>query len=197
MATFFISDTHVFHNNILRLGDGRPFEDIDHHDFSIVNNWNHVVGIEDTVVHCGDVALGQWPVGLERLSRCNGYKILVPGNHDRVSSVESEKRRERFLPDYLEVFDEVWDETAQISLQGQMFVVSHYPYHGDHFEKDRHAELRPVDAGVPLIHGHTHQKEQVTRSNRGTVMISVGVDSNNWTPVHEDEILRRLRTKGA
>lgn len=194
MTTFFTSDTHFQHKNILTLGDGRPFNDINHHDFSIIRNWNSVVSPEDTVIHLGDVALGPWPVGLERLAQCNGYKIHVPGNHDRNSSLEKVARRDRFNADYLQVFNEVWPEVEQIALKGQMFVVSHYPYNGDHSEHDRHTELRPVDKGVPLIHGHTHQAQTVTRSAKGTVMISVGVDANNFTPVHEDEILRRLRT---
>ena len=128
-----------------------------------------------------------------RMKGLPGFKVLVPGNHDRVSSLESEARRDRFMDDYLEVFDEVWGETEQFAVQNQMFVLSHYPYNGDHTPVDRHSKLRPTDQGVPLIHGHTHQSEQVTLSSKGTKMISVGVDANDFTPVHEDEIIRRWR----
>ena len=193
MTIFFTSDTHFSHKNILHLGDGRPYNDIDHHDTMLMANWHETVTADDMVIHLGDVAMGPWPDGLMKLKGLPGFKVLVPGNHDRVSSLESEVRRERFMDDYLEVFDEIWGEVEQFSLQGQMFVLSHYPYHGDHTTVDRHSNLRPTDQCVPLIHGHTHQNEQITFSNKGTRMLSVGVDANNFTPVHEDEIIRRLR----
>lgn len=191
MTVFFISDTHFGHKNILHLGDGRPFKGIDHHDTMILANWHETVTDDDMVVHLGDVAMGPWPDGLMKMKGLPGFKVLVPGNHDRVSSLESQTRRERFLDDYLEVFDEVWPEHEYFTLQGVEFVISHYPYNGDHTPTDRHTRLRPNDNGHPLIHGHTHQNEQVTYSENGTLMLSVGVDANGFTPVHEDEIIRR------
>lgn len=190
--TWFISDTHFGHKNILHLGDGRPFKGIGHHDTMLVANWYDKVDEADMVIHLGDVAMGPWPEGLMRMKGLPGFKVLVPGNHDRVSSLESESRRERFMDDYLEVFDEVWDEHVEIDVLGKKFVISHYPYEGDHTEKDRHTKLRPVDNGIPLIHGHTHQKEQITYSKKGTPMLSVGVDANDFAPVSDWEILKRL-----
>jgi calcineurin-like phosphoesterase family protein len=191
MTVFFTSDTHFGHKNILHLGDGRPFKDIDHHDAMLIANWHETVTADDMVIHLGDVAMGPWPEGLMKMKGLPGFKVLVPGNHDRVSSLESEARRDRFMDDYLEVFDEVWNETEQFSIGNQMFVLSHYPYTGDHTDKDRHVNLRPTDQNVPLIHGHTHQTEQSTFSKKGTPMLSVGVDANGFTPVSGEEILRR------
>jgi calcineurin-like phosphoesterase family protein len=98
------------------------------------------------------------------------------------------------MDDYLEVFDEVWGEVEQFAIGDKMFVLSHYPYNGDHTEKDRHVNLRPTDQGVPLIHGHTHQTEQITFSKKGTPMLSVGVDANGFTPVSSETILDRYKT---
>lgn len=192
MTVFFISDTHFGHKNILHLGDGRPYKDIGHHDAMIVANWYDTVTDDDMVIHLGDVAMGPWPEGLMKMKGLPGFKVLIPGNHDRVSSLESEARRERFLDDYLEVFDEVWGEIDVVTLAEQEFILSHYPYEGDHTEKDRHKKLRPTDLGIPLIHGHTHQTEQVTFSKKGTMMLSVGVDANGFTPVSEHEIVKRF-----
>lgn len=193
MTIFHTSDTHFQHKNILHLGEGRPFHEINHHDEMLIANWNNVVAPDDMVVHHGDVSMGPWPVGLQRVSRLNGFKVLIPGNHDRVSSLESAARRERFMEDYLEVFDEVWAETEVMTIGEQEFILSHYPYNGDHTDKDRHTELRPEDTGIPLIHGHTHQAEQITWSAKGTMMLSVGVDANDWTPVSQEEIIKRLQ----
>lgn len=189
---WFISDTHFMHKNILHLGGGRPFKDIYHHNTTILYNWHSLVDEKDMVIHLGDVAMGPWPEGLQVMKGLPGFKVLVPGNHDRVSSLESQTRRERFTDDYLAVFDEVWDENVEIEVLGKKFIASHYPYDGDHTEKDRHANLRPADDGIPLIHGHTHQTEQITYSKRGTPMLSVGVDANGFAPVSDWEILKRL-----
>ena len=189
---FHTSDTHFFHKNILHLGDGRPFDDIGVHDTTMRNNWNAVVEVGDMVIHHGDVAMGEWPVGLRSLRHLNGYKVLIPGNHDRVSSLESQARRDRFMDNYLDVFDEVWNENGETTvINGVTFRLSHYPYNGDHSPYDRHTQLRPFDDGLPLLHGHTHQTEKLTLSAKGSVMLSVGVDANDFIPVSQDELFRR------
>jgi calcineurin-like phosphoesterase family protein len=193
VTVFFTSDTHFSHKNILHLGDGRPYKDINHHNTELMANWHRTVTDKDMVVHCGDVAMGPWPDGLMCMKDLPGFKVLIPGNHDRVSSLESAARRDRFMDDYLNVFDEVWDEVEVMTVLGEEFIVSHYPYNGDHTSHDRHTALRPQDHGIPLIHGHTHQTEQITWSAKGTMMLSVGVDANNFTPVSDEEIVQRLR----
>ena len=191
MSIFVTSDTHFNHKRILELSE-RPFKDIDHHDISLVNNWNSVVEPDDTVIHLGDVALGPWPVGLDCVNLLNGYKILVPGNHDRIASFEKDARRERFMPDYESVFDKILDEVAAITIQGVGFLVSHYPYTGDSHDGDRFTDIRAVDMGIPLIHGHNHvgAGHHISFTPRGTLQIAVGVDAHNYTPVHEDKIIQ-------
>ena len=76
-----------------------------------------------------------------------------------------------------------------------MVLLSHYPYNGDsQKDRERYADLRAVDNGLPLIHGHNHcgPAERESVSLRGTPQFAVGVDANDWTPVHEDAILEWL-----
>lgn len=196
---FFTSDTHFNHANILNLGDGRPFDDVGHHNMYLVDRWNTVVSPEDEVFHLGDVALGPWPTGLLMMVLCLGRKILIPGNHDRISSVESEKRRERFLPDYEDAFDEIWTEVSDIELSdGTKVLLSHYPYEGDSHDGDRFTSIRPVDEGQILLHGHNHcgPEERISWTSRGTMQIAVGVDANDWTPVSEDQVIEWISTAG-
>lgn len=189
MTTFFTSDTHFSHKNIIHLGDGRPFKDINHHNEMLIKNWNTVVSPDDVVFHLGDVALGPWPDGLDCVRRLNGRKILVPGNHDRISSVEKESRRVRYFADYADVFDDIRREVTSYSIDGTYVQMSHYPYTGESHEgrPDRYTELRPVNDGSVLIHGHTHANDVVS-FDKGTLMISVGVDAWNWTPVSEQQL---------
>lgn len=194
MTTWFSSDFHLQHKNIIKF-DGRPFKDIDHHDEMLIKHFNDVVMPWDTLIVLGDVALGPWPVGIEKICRFNGRKVLVPGNHDRISSVEKEARRERFRPDYEAVFDEIWDEVVEYDLQGTKVYLSHYPHTGDHGE-DRFEQLRPVDDGTPIVHGHTHAKEVLSFTQDGTVQVHVGVTSWGYRPVHENRVLAAVRSKG-
>lgn len=189
---WFTSDTHFSHNNIIRYCD-RPFRDVDHMNQVIIDNWNSVVSPEDTVFHLGDVALGQIDKSLACVSRLNGYKILKLGNHDRPFMRFRNTDYWDWYLRYMEVFQEVWhwQDRHTVSLNGQEFVISHFPYTGDHTPTDRHADVRPVDDGyTPLIHGHTHIRDQhYTLSSKGTPQIHVGQDAWNFTPVSEDEVM--------
>lgn len=55
--TFFTSDTHFGHANIINLCK-RPFRDVNHMNDMLVENWNSVVTDDDTVFYLGDFALG-------------------------------------------------------------------------------------------------------------------------------------------
>lgn len=185
---FLTSDTHFFHTNIITLGSGRPFEDIESHDETIVNNWNATVSQDDVVVHLGDVVMGHRRESLRILARLNGYKVLIPGNHDYVSGLEKPKRRSEWQPEYGAYFDTILADTIQF---GNLYL-SHYPPAeiSDHGEEDRYPHMRPplVD-GAWYLHGHTHQRNTHTELSNGSLAINVGVDANNWTPVPAEYVI--------
>jgi calcineurin-like phosphoesterase family protein len=81
MATYVISDTHFNHENIIKYCN-RPFKDANHMNEHIIEKWNEVVGLEDTVYHLGDVGFGTNEQLNKLVSRLNGTKILLMGNHD-------------------------------------------------------------------------------------------------------------------
>lgn len=195
-STWFTSDSHLGHRRILELGAGRPFASLEEHDSALASNWNSVVKPTDTVLHLGDVVLGDWTAGLGLLRGLNGRKLLIPGNHDRVFSHERPKRQEEGFREYSKTFDEILDEEIEVTLDGIRFKVSHFPITEVYISgrPDRYADCRPADDGTGIIHGHTHQAEQVTRTANGTIQLSVGVDANNWTPIRADELLQRYNT---
>lgn len=79
---FFTSDHHFGHKLIIDF-ESRPFANVQEMNEALIANWNAAVGPEDTVFHLGDFSF----LGLEAtsaiISRLNGYKILILGNHDR------------------------------------------------------------------------------------------------------------------
>ena len=79
--TFFTSDLHLGHRNIIRLC-GRPFASLEGMDETLVRRWNRKVGQDDNVFVVGDLFFrAEDPEGL--LKRLNGRKTLILGNHDR------------------------------------------------------------------------------------------------------------------
>lgn len=186
---FFISDTHFGHKNIIKFCD-RPFSDVEEMNEALIENWNSVVGEDDEVFHLGDVALGPWVEWDSILTRLNGFKTLVIGNHDRIFKLETAKNQERFAEHYAKWFDVVTDEITNFRLaNGHMVNMSHFPYDGDSHDGDRFTSVRLADKGRTLIHGHTHENQIVSRSKGGTLQIHVGADAFNYTPVSEDQII--------
>ena len=78
---FFTSDTHFNHTNIIQYCQ-RPFKSTDEMNEAIIDNWNSVVGEEDTVFHLGDFCLGSSAEWNKILNRLNGKIYLILGNHD-------------------------------------------------------------------------------------------------------------------
>ena len=52
-TVFIIADAHLFHKNIINYC-GRPFENVEEMNNTIIKNWNRVVGKHDIVYVLGD-----------------------------------------------------------------------------------------------------------------------------------------------
>ena len=85
-AVFLTSDTHFGHTGVCRFtrNDGvtklRPWTDPDEMDEEMVKRWNETVRPNDKVYHLGDVVINR--KALKIMSRLNGDKVLIRGNHD-------------------------------------------------------------------------------------------------------------------
>lgn len=184
MTVYLTSDTHFLHARILELSK-RPFHSLADHDEVLISNHNAVVHHDDTLIHFGDLCLGPFQESLAKTRRLMGRRFLIPGNHDRVSSVfDRGKAVERFRPIYEDAGWTVLPEHVELELQGVRFLASHYPYQGDTRENDRYVGIRPHDYGLPLLHGHIHTLRHIDGR-----MFNVGVDVNDFAPVHEDAVV--------
>jgi len=129
---FVISDTHFGHSGILsfRKPDDTPlrdFPDVQAMDDFMVDRWNSIVRPQDKVYHLGDVSMKKSDI--PTVSRCNGHKRLLRGNHDIYPTKA-----------YLPFFEEIY---ASRVLDGLIF--THIPIHPD--------SLGRFGANV---HGHIH-----------------------------------------
>lgn len=88
--TYLISDTHLGdnENGIIKF-ERRPFTSRNDMIEKFIINWNSVVKVDDKVYHLGDVFWGMSDEERKSIiSRLNGEKYLVMGNHDRDKSTE-------------------------------------------------------------------------------------------------------------
>lgn len=103
--TFFISDLHIGHKNILQY-DNRPYFTCSEMAEDIVSKWNNKVTPEDTVYVVGDFF---WTSDAAKmyLPKLNGKIILITGNHDNRWNNYHNKLQAVF-PYLLEKIDDVW-----------------------------------------------------------------------------------------
>lgn len=175
---WFTSDTHFGHERIIELCN-RPFATVEEMNEALIDNWNRVVEPTDLVYHLGDAVMGTFAENVQILGRLNGTIILIPGNHDRVSSAYHHRNpaaRERFAQMYIDQGVVIGAEHSRVFPD---FDLCHYP-----FTDERYPELCPEDFGQWLIHGHVHDEWQINGRQ-----INVGVDVWEFRPVSLNTIL--------
>lgn len=177
---FVTSDHHFGHARIIELAS-RPFGAVDEMNAAMVDRWNALVGPGDVVLHLGDLALGPIEQSVALTAQLNGRRLLVPGNHDRVSpATQSQRAIERFRSIYEDAGWTILPEVLDGSRRGTRLLASHYPYAGDTTGVERHRSHRPVDTGIPLLHGHTHERDF---GPHGSQEFHVGVDAFDFAPI--------------
>jgi len=190
MTRFFSSDSHFGHENIRKFcpASRGHFNSVQEMNEGLIEAWNRVVGRDDTVIHLGDLAMGNFKDSMACSDRLNGKRFLIAGNHDRHWS--GAKQPAKWHEVYASYGWAPLPERFSTYIGGIKVNLSHFPYDGDSHEQDRHAEFRMKDDGItPIVHGHVHD-EFATRGRQ----YNVGVDVHNLQPVSEDEIAEWLRT---
>ena len=168
--TWVYSDPHFYHDNICKFTkeDGsklRPWDDANEMTEDMIKWYNELVKPEDRVYILGDVAFS--PANMrDAVSRMNGRKVLVPGNH------EPPKMRK-----YFDLFDDV---RGYVVKKG--FIMSHIPIHPGSLSR---WELN--------IHGHTHANSVTVDNTRGEIdprYYCACVERTNFRPILLDDILK-------
>jgi calcineurin-like phosphoesterase family protein len=158
------SDTHFFHENIIRYC-GRPFNSAAHMNEVLIENWNKVVKPGDYVYHLGDFWMGP-STHEERhklINRLNGKKTLIVGNHDDIPYMCRGGWFRKV---------EMWKVMPEWNC-----LMTHVPVH----ESSIHERL-VVNGGFNL-HGHIHDNPSPPGPYK-----CVCVEQTNYTPVNLEEI---------
>ena len=118
MTIRYIADMHFDYDSIIAY-DNRPFDSVEEMNEALIANWNRVVtDLEDLTWILGDFCSGDAERWCELLSRLNGRKALILGNHDdpSVLNVEAVRAQLEDVAEYREITD-----------QGRHVVLCHYP----------------------------------------------------------------------
>ena len=182
-AVFLVSDTHFGHAGVCRFmrNDGvtklRPWDNPEDMDEAMVKAWNETVRPNDKVYHLGDVVINRKAMSI--MSRLNGDKVLIRGNHDIFRDDE-----------YRLYFREL---RAYHVMNGM--ILSHIPIH----------EESLVRFGVN-IHGHTHANRVMFRKRWGNSghydevidprYHCVCVEQTDFRPILFEDVMKRIKKEG-
>jgi len=186
-AVFLVSDTHFGHAGVCRFTHPddatvklRPWADPDEMDEEMIRRWNERVRPKDKVYHLGDVVINR--KAMKTLSRLNGDKVLIRGNHDIFRDDE-----------YREYFREL---RAYHVMNGM--ILSHIPVH--------EASLGRFGCN---IHGHLHasrvKKACGVDACTGEILYGTEIDPRYWcacveqtdfAPILFEDALKRITEQG-
>ena len=170
-TTWVISDTHFNHAKILGFKDyagkaPRPdFDNVDQMNECMLDRWAETVGVNDTVIHCGDVLLGMDKVEwLEaNFAKLPGKKRLIVGNHDNV----------KFLAPFFKDIQLWIDDFPGL-------ILTHVPLHPNTMN-ERH---RWGNGPLLNVHGHIHSNPSPEGPYR-----CVCVEQIDYRPIAIEELL--------
>lgn len=158
------------HENILKFtgSDGKKFrgdifDDVNHMNETMIDNWNRLVKPEDKIYHLGDVYFGNQQEAEKILSRLNGKKRLIVGNHDTIYG-KGNVLQKHFQKIYM------WRLFKEFNM-----CLTHVPIHESSFRKVEYN-----------CHGHIHQRESPTKQH-----ICICVEHTNYTPVNIEEVIKK------
>lgn len=168
--TFYISDTHWCHKNLIKFGN-RPFSTIEEMNLELVHRWNSVIGLNDTVWHLGDFALGSTKSVQHIFHALHGNIHLCRGNHEKSILKPAHLRALlKEIVDYKELVD-----------QGRKVILMHYP-----IESWRGKNRESIH-----LHGHVHKgTDRFEQSSKIKNRYNVNCEFIDYTPKTLEEILR-------
>lgn len=142
----------------------------------MVERWNKVVGVNDKVYHLGDVVMPKNHRKLDEImSRLNGTKVLIKGNHDELKPAR-----------YLGYFKDIRGSHSLDKL-----VLTHIPVHRASLTRWR-----------GNIHGHLHARAVTMPSGYSSAEVEdpkyfcASVERINFTPIEFEVVNKIFKDRG-
>lgn len=177
---FFTSDTHFFHNNIIKFCN-RPFSSVEEMNETLIKNWNDKVPKDGIVFHLGDFAFCGSGELKNIVDRLNGKIYLTLGNHDR-----------KIINKYAKYMFADVNMQYYIRIENTSIYLNHLPflcYDGTYRKENYTWQL--------FGHVHSSKNNTVGKDNERLInlfpmQLDVGVDNWNYTPVSFNEVKERI-----
>lgn len=176
---FFTSDTHFWHENILKFCN-RPFSSVEEMNDTIIDNWNKLVGENDIVFHLGDFCFCGSDKFEKIIEKLNGHIYLILGNHDWKT----------IRNHYFSKFKGIYQQLS-IKVDGRKIYLNHFPF----LCYDGSYKNNPVWA----LSGHIHickirntGKDFERMNYLFPTQYDVGVDFNDYTPISFKEVKEKI-----
>lgn len=172
MTTWFLSDPHFSHKNILKYESNfRPYRDTDEMDEVIIENYNSTVKEGDLVFWLGDMFFcnaSRMDYIVNRLKPTRN--ILIRGNHDK-GVTNSKFLRLGFEPHKMYLYDEFLLTHEPISIENMALLKN---YAGN---------------WIKNLHGHTHSDNTGLSED---LWQCVSLELTNMKPVSEEDVYNRF-----
>jgi len=161
-GNYVVADLHFNHKKIIEIAN-RPFKSITDMNCALISNWNSTIKKTDTIYILGDFAFANKEMIKTIVSKLNGRKVLVLGNHDR--------RIKKHVKFWYDVgFDEVYRYPI---LYKDNIILSHEP-------------IKYLADEMCNIHGHTHNNDM--NDNK---YLNVCVEKLGMKPTNLDRIIAK------
>lgn len=165
--TWVVSDTHFWHENIIKYCN-RPYANAAEMNEDLIAKWNAVVKKDDIVWHLGDFCFGAKEHIKEIVSRLNGRISLVLGNHDH--------HKLSFC--YDSGFHRVYDHPVVVS---DFFILSHAPLQ---WVKDGDVYCN--------IYGHVHTQEMYRDFTSNSFCACV--ERIGYAPIRWTDMVKKMKS---
>jgi calcineurin-like phosphoesterase family protein len=179
MKTFFTSDTHFFHSNIIKYCL-RPFADATDMNEQLIANWNNVVTPDDVVYHLGDFAFSD-EQGVDRVMRRLNFKHFhfIKGNHDEPFCDWYHSNKD---DTYLAPKVSLHPSYLETKIEGNKFTLCHYAMR----------VWNESHRGALHLYGHSHG---TLPDDCNSKSFDVGVDCHDFAPISLERVLHLMSKK--
>lgn len=180
---WFASDFHFCHANVIKY-DGRPFENVEEMNQTLIDNWNSKVKDNDIVFYLGDLSFDRDGVRTQDIIKQLKGKIhFILGNHDDERVIRKMGRFES-VSDYINL--SVKDDENPRKRQDIMMM--HYAILS--WDKAHHGAIH--------LHGHSHgslMKDPNYEWFYKKKVLDVGCNMHNYSPISYQEIKEIMKFK--
>lgn len=189
---WFTSDLHLNHSNVIRFCE-RPFQSTKEMNLALMNNWNNTVKEDDYIFMLGDF---DWFPHRHHMrttvSKLNGHKYFVLGNHDNFQSFELCQDLDLHICQDITVLYVTAEDWEQRNWSRKILeiILCHYPLMTwSHSNSDTY-----------MLFGHIHSRENgiLGEFNKELPiiegkMMDVGVDRHGYKPITLEQAIKECK----